>query len=296
MVKNPEYFLGKNPESGFIDPDNPYILTDHLKCAVFELPFKAGEKFGRASADEVLAYLEESGVVRKSGGTSYWADRAYPAEGVSLRSASSENIVIIDITKGRNSVIGEMDRPSAKELIFPKAVYLHRGVQYAVKDFDLEERRCYVEESKLNYYTDAIVKRDIKVLQEDERSDERAYCRSLGDILVRSQVTKFKKIRFHSHENVGYGDISLPEEEMHTRALVVRFPKECLSGALLADMNDVEKTRIIVSLGNLVRQIAPVYLLCDSRDVGVSERLRDPHFEEPCLFFFDMYPGGTGLA
>ena len=295
MVKNPDYFFGRAPEAGFIDPDNPFILTDHLRCAVFELPFKEGESFGE-EPEAVLSYLEESGTVRKTRDTYYWADRSYPAEGVSLRSSSSENVVIVDVTKGRNSVLGEMDRPSAKELLFPNAVYLHRGNQFIVKKLDLEERRAEVEESLVNYYTDGIVKRDIKVLTEDlerKREDVRLV---LGDILVRSQVTKFKKIRFHSHENIGYGDISLPEEEMHTRSLMLVFEGGTRTGSLFVRAAEDEKAQIIAGLGSLYRQIAPFFLLCDSRDIGVSERLKEPHFGAPTLFFFDQYPGGTGLA
>ena len=204
-----------------------YVLTDHLKCAVFELPFRDRGSFPEES-EAVLEYLEEGGVVRRTGATGdayYWADRSYPAEEVSLRSATSDNVIIVDTTKGRHEVIGEMDRPSAKELIFDNAIYIHRGAQYVVTQLDLENRRCYVEHTDVNYFTDALVKRDIKVLEEDERMGASGCQVVVGDILVRSQVAKFKKLRFGTHENVGYGEISLPEEEMHTRSVVlVLFP------------------------------------------------------------------------
>jgi DEAD/DEAH box helicase domain-containing protein len=209
IVKHPEYFLGKAPENGFVDPNNMYVLTDHLKCALFELPFRGRDGFPEGT-EAVLDYLEESGVVRKTGDAYYWADRSYPAEEISLRSATSDNVVIVDTTKGRHDVIGEMDRPSAKEMIFDNAIYIHRGNQYGVTQLDLENRRCYVEETDANYFTDALVKRDIKVLEEDEHH-EIAGCRIVvGDILVRSQVAKFKKIRYGTHENIGYGDDLAP--------------------------------------------------------------------------------------
>jgi DEAD/DEAH box helicase domain-containing protein len=295
MVKHPDYFFGRSPEEGFIDPENPYIITDHLRCAVFELPFKSGEPFGPDPA-AVLGYLEENGTVRKTKDTYYWADRSYPAEGVSLRSASSENIVILDISKGRNAVIGEMDRPSAKELLFSNAVYLHRGVQFMVKDLNLSEKRADVEESTVNYYTDAIVKRDIKVLTEDTDRLAAEYRLVLGDILVRSQVTKYKKIRFHTHENIGYGDIALPEEEMHTRAMMLVFEENTVAGRVFSSLSEEQRVQVIAGLGTLYRRIAPFFLLCDVRDLGTSERLKDPHFNCPVLFVFDRYPGGTGLA
>jgi DEAD/DEAH box helicase domain-containing protein len=296
MVKNPAYFFGRAPESGFIDPDNPFILTDHIRCAVFELPFEETEIFGEEDPRCVLEFLEEGGTVRKAGGAYHWADRSYPAEGVSLRSASSENIVIVDMTQGRGSVIGEMDRPSAKEMLFPNAVYLHRGQQFIVKELNLEEKRAAVEEATVNYFTDGIVKRDIKVLTEDKRATDADFTYILGDILVRSQVTKFKKIRYHSHENIGYGEIMLPEEEMHTRGLALVFDTDTRAGQLIATRPDEEKAQIIAGLGSLYQKIAPFFLLCDPKDIGVSERLRDPHFGYPAIYFFDHYPGGTGLA
>lgn len=295
IVKHPEYFLGRSPENGFVDPDNMYVLTDHLKCAVFELPFRDRGGFPEGS-EAVLDYLEESGVVRRTGDACYWADRSYPAEHVSLRSATSDNVVIVDTTRGRHEVIGEMDRPSAKELIFDNAIYIHRGSQYVVTQLDLENRRCYVEASDVNYFTDALVKRDIKVLEEDEHHVV-AGCRIVvGDILVRSQVAKFKKLRFTTHENIGYGEISLPEEEMHTRSIVLLFDPDSRSGSALAALDPSEIGPALSRIGTLVRNVAPVFLLCDPRDIGVAERVRDPHFGVPALYVYDSYPGGSGLS
>ncbi len=295
MVKHPEYYLGHPPESGFVDPDNPYVLTDHMKCAVFELPFRERNPFPEES-EAVLEYLEESGVVRKTGDAYYWADRSYPAEEISLRSATADNVVIVDTTGGRNEVIGEMDRPSAKEMIFTNAVYIHRGDQFVVTNLDLENRRCYVEASTGGYFTDAIVKRDIKVLQEDER-EKRAGCEIVvGDILVRSQVAKFKKLRYRTHENIGFGEISLPEEEMHTRSAILVFSPETPSGAALESMKPEAVGPAVSRIGSLIRNVAPVFLLCDPRDIRVAARLRDPHFSAPSLYVYDSYPGGSGLS
>jgi DEAD/DEAH box helicase domain-containing protein len=295
MVKHPEYYLGRPPESGFVDPDNPYVLTDHLKCAVFELPFKDPDPFPPESG-AVLENLEESGVVRRTGDSYYWADRSYPAEEISLRSATSDNVVIVDTTGGRNEVIGEMDRPSAKEMIFTNAVYIHRGDEFIVTQLDLENRRCYVESTDVSYFTDAIVKRDIKVLHEDERTPIAGCEIVVGDILVRSQVAKFKKLRFRTHENIGFGEISLPEEEMHTRAAVLVFSGESAAGKALKGLPVESVGPAVARIGTLLRNVAPVFLLCDSRDLGVSERVRDPHFGAPALYVYDSYPGGTGLA
>ena len=314
IMNDPDWFFKKSAEEARLDPDNPYILSDHVRCAAFELPFrdevleKNEDSFPAEVVLPVLEYLEEEGIVRHTagdipgGGRWHWADRSFPAEGISLRSATADNVVIIDLTGGRNAVIGEMDRPSAKELIFENAVYIHRGRQYLVENLDIENRKCLVREADVNYFTDGLVKTDIKVLTEDETFTYRGVndvvqARGiLGDVLVRSQVAKFKKIRFHTHENIGYGDISLPEEELQTRALVLLFGEETGGGRALAGMGEAEAGLALSGAGSLIKLIAPVYLLCDPRDLGVAERVRDPHFGISALYIYDKYPGGTGLA
>jgi DEAD/DEAH box helicase domain-containing protein len=295
VIQHPEYFFSRSPENGYIDPGNIFIQTDQLKCAVFELPFEDGESFGEGAAD-VLGYLAEKGVIRHTGGKWYWSDRSYPAENVSLRTSTPENVVIVDTTRGRNEVIGEMDMPSAKLLVFDHAIYIHLGDQFAVKKLDLENRRCFVEEADTDYWTDSIVKTDIKVLVVDEERMAAGTRAALGDILVRTQATKFKKLKYHTNENIGYGDITLPADEMHTRSAVLLFDGDTAPGRAFAALSDTERGIVIQRLGVLFRTVAPVFLLCDPRDLGVSERVRDPHFEAPCLYVYDQYPGGIGLA
>ncbi len=295
LVKNPDYFFKRSPESAWVNPDNIFILLDHLKCAVFELPFQDSDEFSGPVAD-FMSYLEEEGVVRLSEGSWYWADRSYPAEQIGLRSASPDNIVIINTTKGKNEVIGEMDLPSAKELLFQNAVYIHRGGQYLSKQLDIENKCCYVEEADLNYYTDSIVKTDIKLLQNDAEDISNACRTIIGDVLVRSQVTKYKKLKFSTHENIGYGDIYLPEEEMHTRAAVLVLEKKSASGKAFALIDDSLKEEVIGRAGTVLKNVCPVFLMCDSHDISVAERLKDQYTEEPSLYFYDTCPGGSGLA
>ena len=301
IMSDPEWFFRKSSEEAYIDHDNPYILTDHVKCACFELPFtddelEEGMQNYDENAREALAYLEEAGIVRHTAEKWHWADRSYPAEGVSLRSAGADNVVIIDITNGKNAVIGEMDRPSAKEMLFINAVYIHRGQQYMVEELDIDNRKCLVREADVNYYTDGVTKTDIKVLTEDEKLAFKGGEGVISDVLVRTQVTKFKKIKFGDEQNIGYGDINLPEEEIQTRCLALLFPNESGGGSVLSGMDESRIGKALYGTGTLIRYIAPLFLLCDSRDLGIAERVRDPHFGVPALYIYDKYPGGTGLT
>jgi DEAD/DEAH box helicase domain-containing protein len=313
MVRHQNYFLSRGAESGYVNPENFFVRLDHVKCSAFELPFSADGDEDFPDAADYLKLMEEDGTVRLSGGRYYWSDRSYPAEGISLRSATADNVVIVDITKGRNQVIGEMDRPSAKELIYPLAVYIHRGRQFLVHELNLEERRCYVEEKETNFYTDAVVKRDIKVLLEDGERAVAGIKLTLADVLVRTEVAKFKKLRFNTHENIGFGEINLPEEEMHTQSAILIFDDSSsgTDGLIegrddsansqgpatnLAAYSAPEQTAIISRLGSLIKATAPAFLLCDRNDFGISERIRDPHFQAPAIYIFDRYPGGSGVS
>lgn len=304
FAAHPEYFLSRSAEHAHIDAYNPYIFTDHLKCAAFELPFAEGEAFSPNPSNqkaaqltqEALEYLEEEGIVRHTAGRYFWSAEGYPGEKTSLRSATTENVVIVDVTKGRHDVIGEMDRPSAKELLFEKAVYIHLGTQYQVKTLDLEKRLCLVEQSDADYWTDSIVKRDIEVLSEDSIEPHAQLDLILGDILARGQVEKYKKLRFNTNENVGYGEIWLPPEEMQTRSLMVVLKPESQSGRLLRELAPEKADGILHGVTDLIRQLAPARILCDIHDIGIASRVRDLFFKSPAMYFYDVYPGGTGIA
>jgi len=304
FAAHPEYFLSRSAEQAHIDAYNPYIFADHLKCATFELPFAEGEAFSPGTSNsraaeltqEALEYLEEEGIVRHTAGRYFWSAEGYPGEKISLRSATTENVVIVDVTQGRHDVIGEMDRPSAKELLFEKAVYIHLGTQYQVKTLDLEKRLCLVERSDVDYWTDSIVKRDIEVLSEDSSEHRDQFDLLLGDILVRGQVEKYKKLRFNTNENVGYGEIWLPPDEMQTRSLMAVLRPESEAGRILRQLAPEKADGILHSVTDLIRQLAPARILCDVHDIGVASRVRDMFFKSPVMYFYDMYPGGTGIA
>ena len=318
IITHPEYFFGRSPENARIDPDNPYIYMDHVKCAAFELPFAEGEAFGKAGEAEdteaALGMLEEEGIVRRTSGRWFWSADGYPSASISLRSATADNIVIVDRTVGGARVIGEMDRPSAKELIFDDAVYIHLGRQYIVRKLDLGMKTCFVEEKEADFWTDAVTKTDLEVLTEDAfgilrhadsfgtsvtgggHNDTAALRWVLGDVLVRTQVEKYKKLRFHTHENIGYGEVHVPSEEMQTRYLALVFGQGSAGGLALEGLDDMKRAGILAGAGRILHEMAPAFLMCDSHDLGLSERVRDPHFEVPALYLFDRYPGGTGLA
>ena len=292
IANHPEFLLEKNPEAALIDPKNIYILVDQVKCAAFELPFKRSDNFIDENVSDILNFLEEKEVLHSEKDTYYWQDRSYPAENVSIRSADIGNFVIVELgNQHGRKVIGEMDRASVPFLLYENAVYIHGSQQYIVKKLDWDNKVAYVEESKVDYYTDSESKTDIKILENNEKREKAGYTVFLSDVLVRTLAVKYKKIKFGTHENVGWGEINLPPIEMHTKSMVISFDNRLFEG-----YSREESEELLVSIANLLRNISPLYIMTDVRDIGSAEQFKQSTTGMPTIFLFDRYPGGVGLS
>jgi DEAD/DEAH box helicase domain-containing protein len=292
LAAHPEYFFERSPEHGLVNPDNLHLLLDHLKASAFELPVPSGERFGIDESATLLDVLDEDGFLRRaSDDRYYWSQENFPASSFSLRSAAQENVVIIDTTGDKHRVIGEVDLFAAPMLVHEQAIYIHRGAQFHVDRLDWDERKAYVRAVDVDYYTDADLGVTLKVLDVLDESDASPGVRQRGEVMVAWHATLFKKIKFHTHENVGWGPIHLPEQQMHTSAFwqvlpdsaTSLFDRETLDGALLG-------------LSRLARNTAPLLLMCDVRDLGVLCQVQAPFTGRPTLFIYDAVPGGVGLS
>jgi DEAD/DEAH box helicase domain-containing protein len=323
IVQHPDYFFGRSPEHAYVQPDNLEILVNHLKCAAFELPLAPEERFGDVDLPGLCERMTDAGFLHRSGGNWHWVLEAYPADTVSLRSVTSDNFVIIDTTGGTNAeedgepeVIGEVDFSSALTTVHPKAIYLHQGQQYHVERLDFEQRKAYVKSVNVDYYTDAIRYTQVRVLEiAEEEPIAGPAARAHGDVLVRSQVVGFKKIKFFTNENIGAGKLELPENEMHTTAFWITLERKLLAELPYA-LSDRQNG--ILGLLYAMASMASLLLMCDGRDLGtaVGERPASPgigmewqefsaalwnaaemkEFFEPNLYLYDAYPGGIGFS
>jgi DEAD/DEAH box helicase domain-containing protein len=371
IVRHPDYFFGNTPEHAFIQPDNLEILINHLKCAAFELPISPGDKFGDVDLRDLCARLAEAGYLHLAGENYHWTQEAYPADTISLRSVTSDNFVIIDVT-GAPTVIGEVDFPSALVFLHEKAIYLHGGQQHHVEHLDFRERKAYVKRVEVDYYTDAVRYTQVRVLEtattsqragavslvgaqqvapllaRSPISDESvilteakdlnsnvdnhrsAHSHSHGDVLVRSQVVGFKKIKFFTSENIGDGKLELPENEMHTTSYWITLERPLLESL---PFSISERQSGMFGLLHALESVATLLLMCDRRDLGTAIGERPPstdsaasvagaqhaaplhgtieiftpsrmedvistakEFFEPNLYLYDAYPGGIGFS
>jgi DEAD/DEAH box helicase domain-containing protein len=291
VVHHPEFLLEGTPEEARADPDNLHVLLAHLRAATFELPFEPGEVFGPGPVEDLLAFLGEEGHVRQAGdGRWYWSSENFPASEISLRTAAPENVVIIDTTPNRPRVLGEVDLFSAQVLVHEHAIYLHESVQYHVDKLDWGERKAYVHKIDVDHYTYANRAVTLKPLEVFEEASAPGGRRVHGEVMVASLVTLYKKLKFLTDENVGWGPVDLPELELQTTAYWLTG--EGLIGHWRRDDLDVA----LPAAGRAIQTVASVLLMVDPRDLGLVSQIRSPHHEAPTIYLYEAVPGGVGLS
>ena len=359
MVNNPNYFFGQSPEHGYVNPDNLQILLNHLKCAAFELPLREEEKFGSLNLELLCQHLQETGFLHHSSDGWHWVSESYPADAVSLRSVSSDNFVIVDTTneprvigevdfssalttvhekaiyiqEGIQYHVERLDYDDRKAYVhWVDSEYYTDAISYTkIKILETFESSPVAgrdgekgngekgERGKWEGHLSAFSPLPASPSSPQSRApnpEPRMPTRNHGEVRVNTQVVGFKKIKFHTNENVGSGELSLPEQEMHTTAYWLTLPYEMLD-ALPYSSTDCQDG--VNGLGNALRAIATLLVMCDTRDLGVAVGENQPEWEkgkrgkgemeqqskiqnlrskifEPNIYLYDKYPGGVGFS
>src|SRR5205814_2708458 len=322
MMSHPDYLFGTSPEHARVNPDNPFILVNHLKCATFELPFLETETFGNRDVRRELAALEEEGLLHRAGARWHWANETYPADHVSLRTVTTDNFLAIDATARddkqtkRRQIIAEVDWGSAFATIHPKAIYLVESDPYEVQELHFredEEKVAYVKRVNVDYFTDAVSAKGVWILRRLADRQRPEWVAEQGEVLVAEKVVGFKKIKMATLENVGSGEVELPQQEMQTTSVWITTPPAALVRVNASREELIDGLRGVM---HLLHHLAPIFLLCDVRDLGswlgdttpaeagntvatresTRRRLLDAETFNPTIYLYDSHAGGIGLA
>jgi DEAD/DEAH box helicase domain-containing protein len=320
LARNPDFFLGASPEHARIAPDQLLILMDHVRCAAFELPFRTGERFGGEDLPTLLAYLEQQGLLQRDGDAWHWIADSYPANSVSLRSLAEGNFTVIDLTGGGKDVIAEVDYGSAALTLYEGAIYLVQAAPWQVEKLDWVGRKAFVRRTQADYYTDAIDYTRLKVLDEFDAADGPDGRCAHGEVHVVRRVAGYKKIRYYTHENVGYGQVNLPDQEMPTTAVWWQVAPEALERSFASRQDALDG---FLGAAYALHHVAALVSMAELRDLGRAvgdgasgwsavvgpdgrgalksldgrDAPDDPARPfRPTVFLYDNYPGGIGLA
>jgi DEAD/DEAH box helicase domain-containing protein len=374
LAHHPEYFFGRSPEAALINPDNLLILLAHLRCAAFELPFQVGESFGRVDDTQVaefLRFLQQTGILHQSGDKYFWMADQYPAEAVSLRSASPETVVLQARDGDEWTAIGQVDWASAVWMVHPGAVYLHEGRLYLVEALDLDQHIARLREADVDYYTQPHSETTVQLLDKLDEDRARGAAKAHGEISVTTQVVGFRKVKWFTHEHLGRGELSMPPTELVTTGYWLGIAEETAAhlraegawnsdpidyGPNWSEQRDRARTRdgyrcqhcglpedkhahhvhhktpfrAFVSyqqanqISNLITlcprchrraetavrirsglaglafalgHLAPLFLMCDARDIGVHSDPKSPLADgQPTVVIYDQVPAGVGFS
>ena len=378
LLSHPQFLFGRTPEQALLAPDNPFLLQSHLKCAAFELPIADDEQFAENTDTNVLMQhiADDEGVLRHAEKRWYWMSAGYPAQEVSLRTATPDRFIVVQADTGE--VIGQVDTPSAPMLIYPGAIYLHEGQSYLVEELDWEQRTAHVRPSEVKYFTDVSVSVKVEVLRVHESAPMRAVSQTRGDVSVRTKATHFKKVAWYTHEQLATVPLDLPEQELLTTAYWLHLQDDLVT--TMRDLGDwtiapirsygpnwaVQRQRArerdgyrcrlcsrpeqgrehdvhhmrpfrtfdyrpgenatyvlanalanlitlcpechpkveaahavqgtLDGLANLLRALAPLYVMCDPHDLGVTSDLDFQQTRSPTVVIYDAIPGGVGFS
>ena len=317
LANEPRYLLGAPIEEARTDPNNVEVLLQHVQCATFELPFRQGDSFGDLGVDttgDILGYLGDEGVLHQSAGRWSWVSSQYPAQNVSLRSAGRDTTLIVDAARGET--LAEMDSRNATLLLHEHAIYQHEGATWHVDRVDASQRKAWVSATQSDHFTDPITHVDVTVLEETQRGSlygvgEDA-C-AFGEVSVVTRLVGYKKVRFHTHENLGYGELQAPPIEMQTTAFWFVLPEEVVE-ELAATPDDqgapAGRPRVLDGLRGVayaIRTVTCLALMCAHHDLdttlggrtGEDLPTRDGPVgpgTAPTVFLYDSSAGGVGLA
>ncbi|MCL2824968.1 MAG: DUF1998 domain-containing protein, partial [Polyangiaceae bacterium] len=325
IARDPEFLLGSSAEEARIDPKNTEVLIQHLKCAAFEIPFDcsdvkrdgAGRQSKQSTAErdcyreldetetrEALSYLAGHGVVHEFGGRFHWSTDAYPANHVSLRSIGWDNFVVVDMANDKT--IAELDWKGTHTMLHEQAIYQHDAGQYQVERLDFENHKAFVRKVECDYYTDAMVYRLVSVLDLETNREIGPARAAWGEVSVVEKVVGYKKIKYHTHENVGFGEVRLPDMQMHTTSFLLTVPEQLCTSLGMGRGAMISAAR---GVGRLLETVASLVLLCEANDIGQTLGDQGPEDEvpgkdvggprpgfDPTIFLFDNVPGGVGLA
>jgi DEAD/DEAH box helicase domain-containing protein len=291
LMRHPEYFFGRSPEHAIIDPENPYLLSGHLRCAAFELPLTPAdaEHFGPL-LPQIAEILQEIGQVQQIDNTWYWANTDYPAAQVSLRTISDDTFTIVDTTRD-NRVIGQVDAISAPELVFPEAVYLHDGQTYLVRELDLNGKVAYIESADVDYYTNAVLESHLRVKEQTAQKAWRDSAVCYGEVTVSWATVGFKKIKFYTLDSIGYGRVDLPGQSLETNGAWLTPGASALDLVRDQGRKPIEG---LCGIRNVIIHVLPLFAMCDRADIGGI--VDSSNTGSPSVFLYDRYSGGLGFA
>jgi DEAD/DEAH box helicase domain-containing protein len=297
FITHPDELFNRPPEPAVINPHNPHVLLPHLACAAYELPLTpADERWWGDSLDDAIRRLVLDDLLKlrppthRKGPAAVWAGRRRPSTGISLRSAGGDEF---RIAQPDGTLIGTVDGARALRLIHPGATYLHQGETWKVTSLDLDDHVALVEPTDGGEYTQPRASTDIEILVTDQHRAIGGAELCLGEVLVRSTVTGYRRFNTYTGEQLGVHDLDLPPSELITRAFWYILDPSTLERA---GLTPISSPGALHAVEHAAIGMMPLFTICDRWDVGGLSTPLLHDTGEATIVIYDGYPGGAGIA
>jgi len=291
VASQPAYVFGQPVEEAVLDPDNPFIITGHLRCAAQEMALSDEDArlFG-PHAVMALRVLSDNLKVRRIKDRWHHAATETPQHEISLRDMVPANVLITDADSGQ--VVGEVDQLDAPPLLHPGAIYMIQGDTHRVLSLDLERNMAVVQRVDVDYYTQPIGGTDVHhvdyCLREKPFGSGKAFW---GEVTAYFQTRMYEKIHFYSLDAVSRHGLDLPVFSLETQAVWIVAPETLMEQVRRAGLDAHSGLR---GIGYALRMALPLFMTCDTLDFSHSVGSANSPWN--ALFVYERYPLGLGFT
>lgn len=304
IALEPGWLFDGSSENAIVDPDNLLIELAHIRAAAAELPLSLDDTGVFPDLGEVIPVLLKMQEVRSQSGRFAWSGGQYPAGDFSLRNIDRNRYQLLNKETGKT--ITEMDESQAFHELYEGAVYIHDGDFYQVVKMDLESKTVYALPFNGNYYTVPGNEINISIIhccreQVWERSEVH-----FGDINVADYVYMYKKLQFHTQQNLGYQQLACPLSKSYdTEAVWLKLPQNvvCAYRGFLQqdDAGRYVRNNHFNGLSFALKTAALMVTMTEQSDIGVTVSTNAMEVsgqteDDVYLYFYDCYAGGLGFA
>lgn len=289
-MHHPAQFFTRSHEQARVALQNPYILSDQLRCAAAELPLhEADETWFGDTMRGLCEWMLRHGQLHEMADGRLAATAGNPAAEVNIRNAGNSSVALRDAQTGR--LIEQIPSTRAANEVFPGAIYLNQGDTFLVEQLTANE--ALARRAQVNYYTQTREQTDVAIERVIEERTVGPATLCLGVVTVTRQVIGYRRKEHYSEAVLSEHDLALPPQTFRTQAVWWVLPEALSAGLsragadLLGALHAMEHTAI---------GLLPLFAQCDRWDIGGLSIDMHPETKRATVFVYDGVQGGVGIA
>lgn len=290
---NTDWLVKTGVENAVIDKNNLFIQLAHVRAAAAELPLSLDDASIFPDLGEIVPVLIKAGELKNDGGLFTWIGKDFPSGDFNLRNISSDIYKVIN--KQNGTMLTEMDEYQAFHEVYPKAVYIHDGMQFLVEKLDLVNRIAEVVPVDMNYFTVPFSETAVTILKEFKNKGIARTTATFGDVSIKEAVPAYKMIQFHNRQNLGFEPIRENLfTQLETEGMWFLIPQNVDN-----IINAYTQFNYYNGIKHALLTAARMRTMATSEDIGgtvFNTVEKEGEVKRAYVILYDLYPGGLGFT